>query len=185
MPRVHIQKALKDYPDIGVTKGETYYWWKRRRSPKQRSKTYPRPSQLSSARYAVVEDAIGDARDAINSAECAEDMTSALTTVADSAREVAEEYRESASNMESAFPNGCPTIDDCNEKADLLDSFAEECESVSLDDSELNETSEKLQALEQVEDSDAAALEDAESARDAALEELRQEAEAALEGLSL
>ncbi len=27
MPRVHHLKARKDYPDIGVTKGEMYYKW--------------------------------------------------------------------------------------------------------------------------------------------------------------
>ena len=51
MPKVHHVKAAKDYPEIGVQKGEMYYHWtfKNQRGPgtKVKSKTRPRASQLT------------------------------------------------------------------------------------------------------------------------------------------
>jgi len=51
MPRVHTQKAGKDYPEYGIAKGDTYYWWKFRYGGKRKSKTYPRSSQLTQSEY--------------------------------------------------------------------------------------------------------------------------------------
>lgn len=137
MPRVHRLTAAKDYPDIGVAKGGTYFKWKKRHGPTQRSATYPRPSQLSNAKYAVIEDEIESARRTIEGTDDAEEMKSALQSVADVAREVASEYEESHSNMESAFPSGCPKMEELEEKRDACESFADSCESHDIDTGEL------------------------------------------------
>lgn len=57
MPQVHkVKSAAKDHPECGVKKGETYYWWKQRLTPKgtgvkRCSKSYPRQSVLTSSPF--------------------------------------------------------------------------------------------------------------------------------------
>jgi hypothetical protein len=66
MPRVHTSVARKAYPEFGIKKGDTYYYWQHYRGPVVRSKTRPRPSQLAGsekkaaalAAYEGLEDAI-------------------------------------------------------------------------------------------------------------------------------
>ena len=51
MPRVtKVKSARKDYPP-NIKKGDTYYWWKFRRMPKQRSLTRPKPWQLTTSPF--------------------------------------------------------------------------------------------------------------------------------------
>lgn len=53
MPRVnHVNKARKDYPDAGIKKGESYYFWTFRfPTSKIRSKTYPKRSRLTQSPF--------------------------------------------------------------------------------------------------------------------------------------
>lgn len=47
MARVHfVKSARKAQPKNGIEKGDSYYWWQFYKSPKQFSKTRPKPSQL-------------------------------------------------------------------------------------------------------------------------------------------
>lgn len=48
MARVHfVKSAGKDYPEAGIKKGESYYWWRFFHQPKRISKTRPKPSQTT------------------------------------------------------------------------------------------------------------------------------------------
>src|SRR6266446_4284886 len=56
MPKVHfVKKAQKDHPDVGIKKGESYYWWAMKTGPRsgitRKSKTPPKRSQLTSSDY--------------------------------------------------------------------------------------------------------------------------------------
>ena len=52
MPKVHfVKKARKDYPEAGIKKGESYYWWKFRYGGIQRSKTFPKKWQLTRSEF--------------------------------------------------------------------------------------------------------------------------------------
>jgi hypothetical protein len=51
MPRVHTQRANKDYPEQGIKKGQTYYWWQFHHSGKIKSATYPKASQLTQSEF--------------------------------------------------------------------------------------------------------------------------------------
>jgi uncharacterized protein YfcZ (UPF0381/DUF406 family) len=62
----------------------------------------------------------------------AEDLKAILEDLANEVREVADEYGESADNMEQAFSGGSPTIDDCREKQDQLTEWADEIEGVEI-----------------------------------------------------
>lgn len=52
MARVHrVERAAKDYPQAGIKKGESYYWWQLYKQRKQMSKTVPKRSQLTGSEY--------------------------------------------------------------------------------------------------------------------------------------
>ena len=128
MPRVHTQKAAKDYPSHGISKGDTYYSWSFRHGGKHMSKTYPRASQLTQSKMSGAYAAGEAAQDNIATADNVDDMGQALRDAADAIREVAQEYRDAVENMPENFQQGA-TADECNEKADGLDSWADSLES--------------------------------------------------------
>lgn len=47
-----VKAARKDYPDHGIRKGESYYWWQFQFGPKHYSKTPPKASQLTRSEFA-------------------------------------------------------------------------------------------------------------------------------------
>jgi len=50
--KIHfVKKARKDYPEAGIKKGESYYWWKPRYGGIRRSKTYPSRQQLTQSEF--------------------------------------------------------------------------------------------------------------------------------------
>lgn len=52
MSRLHFVKAAaKNYPEAGIAKGDSYYWWQGYRQPRRLSKERPRPSQVASSEY--------------------------------------------------------------------------------------------------------------------------------------
>lgn len=137
MPRVHHVKAARKANPVAQP-GEPYYWWKFRHGGKRYSKTYPRPSQLTqsdklSRAYALgerIEDLERPEADDVDALAAAiEAAADALEEVAGEARELAEEYRESAENIRSAFAESV-TADDCEDKAEALEGWADEIEAV-------------------------------------------------------
>ena len=126
MPKVHyVKKARKD--NSAVQKGQPYYWWKFAYSPKQRSKTHPRASQLTQSdklsRYYGAQETIED----LNAQAHIYDITIALQEVADEVREIGEEYQESADNIREYFEES-ETADECEEKSYVCDSTADSIE---------------------------------------------------------
>lgn len=125
MPRVYHLKAAKDYPSIGVKKGEFYYKWKMRYGPTQRSKTPPRPTQTSNAKTARIREAIEDAN--LDDCTTPDEVTQAVQTVGETAREVADEYQEAL----DAWPSGNSQIEEMMQAAS---DFADECEGFEADE---------------------------------------------------
>lgn len=128
MPRVNTQKAARDYPEHGIKKGDTYYWWKFRYGGKVMSKTPPRPSQLTRSKMSAALAAVEALEDAISVATCPQDLIDALEQAASDVRDVAEEYRESRENMPESLQES-PTAQECEEKADGLDEWADDMDS--------------------------------------------------------
>lgn len=56
----------------------------------------------------------------------ASDLATIRDDMANELREVAQEYTDSADNMEQSFTGGSPTIDDCREKAENLEAWEPE-----------------------------------------------------------
>ena len=52
MPRVHkVKSARKNYPQWGIEKGDSYYWWKFNYGAMVKSLTPPKPQQLTQSPF--------------------------------------------------------------------------------------------------------------------------------------
>lgn len=123
MPRVHHRKAAKDYPDHGIAKGEMYYTWSikmQRGGIVRKSKTYPRPSQLTLSPFLGP---LGDLQQDLPNADSAD----ALREFADQLRELGEEAQGSFDNMPEGLQQG-DTGQMLEERAQNCESWADEIE---------------------------------------------------------
>ena len=135
MTRVTTQKARKDYPPQGIKKGEVYYKWSFRFGGSYKSKTNPRPSQLTQGKMSGVLAAMEELEDfEIDGDTETGDISSALSDAASQIAEVAEEYRESGSGMEDGFGHATERSDALQEFADELESFAQDVEGMDIPD---------------------------------------------------
>lgn len=97
-----------------------------------------------SALYAAIESAEGDiaawgqewlsAPVAEDAEAMRDELTAVLSQAAESVREVAEMYRESASNIEEGFGHATSLSEDMENNADEVESFADDIETTDLPD---------------------------------------------------
>lgn len=176
-----------------IAKGAGYRWTKPRYGPRKVRCLKPscdfRPSDLSSAKTATIHDAIEDARNEIDTAESHDDIQSILQSVADTAREVAQEYQDASDQWAGGNGNA-----EFQEKADTCESFADECESWSFsgetDEETVRQTvrddDDNKQDDGEDDDTYAQRIEDLEKeAWEATLTEMREEAGDVLDGFEL
>lgn len=137
MPRVHTTKSArlsaKDRScvrcGVSIKPGETFHQWSFRYSGTRYQHGrcgYPRPSQLTQSKMVTVLLAQESAQDSMAELKAetgvAESIQGLLNDVGNAAREVGEEYREAAESMGGAGGQN-------EERADGLDSYADEMES--------------------------------------------------------
>ena len=150
MPRVHfVKKARKDYPAFGIKKGDSYYWWKFRYGGIYKSKTQPRPSQLTQSEflstiYAIVEEIQDVTIDDFNSIE---ELKEFIEEKAEEIRTLGEEQEDKLNNMPEGLQDGeigCLLQD----RADACYEMADELENIEIDE-ELSEEEreERLQEI--------------------------------------
>lgn len=175
-----------------IEKGQPYKWAKSRHGPKMVRCAKPacrfRPTDLSNAKTARIEEAIEDAQDLIGVAESLEDIKSQLQEVADIAREVGDEYREASDQWA-----GGQGHEEWSEKADACESFAGELEgwepSGETDEEEVRQRvrdEEEGPEQEETEDMYAERLEQLEDAAwEEVVQSMRDEAVDALDGFSV
>lgn len=124
-----------------IVEGESYYHWANRigtYSSKGQTcgQHRPRPSHLTTSdKLATLYAAVESAEDSLDEIGSEEDVQGILETLAEAAREVGEMYGESADNIEQSFQNN-PTAEECREKQESLDSWADDLEGASFDDFE-------------------------------------------------
>ena len=150
MPRVHcVKKARKDNP--AVKKGESYFWWKTRRTigksfvgTKHYSATRPRPSRLTSSDflsqvYSLQERAQDAGADGGTPVESMENLESLAGELADELESLGDEQDEKRDNMPDGLRDS-PTGELLEERAEACRAMAEELRgidfSVSVDDDE-------------------------------------------------
>lgn len=93
-----------------------------------------RPSEVSSSKMTSVwaaQEAFADAQ--MSGFDTVSDIAQAVTEVAEAARSVGEEYGESAQNIEDGFGHEVPMSEELREKADSLESWADELDSAASD----------------------------------------------------
>lgn len=152
MPKVHQQKARKDYPNEGIKKGDTYFKWSLRFSKfgkgvTYRSATRPRSSQVTSSPFwqevYLVQERIEDlSLDQANEGDL-RDITGEIENIRD-------ETQEKFDNMPEGFQQG-HTGELLQERIDGLDCWISELECIDfspLEDDPCDETCESL--LEQI-----------------------------------
>jgi hypothetical protein len=136
-----VKAARKDNPKAGVKKGESYYWWSMRSgrtSIKRFSKKRPRRSQLTNSEFlGAMYDAEDDLNDSLNPRDGedidAEELAIMFNRAADAVREAGDDCQSKLDNMESAFPNGCPTMELLEARVEACQSIADELEQAASD----------------------------------------------------
>jgi hypothetical protein len=117
MARLHYRRARKDYPNVGIKKGDMYYFAQIKTGPRSsrtiRSLTKPRPSQLNTGFAGL----IGDIQEDF---ERIEDIDG-LREMAETIRELGSEQQEKFDNMPEGLQQG--------DVGQLLEERAQECES--------------------------------------------------------
>jgi hypothetical protein len=128
MPRVKQVKARQDYPQFGVKKGDIHYTWAFFRQGIQRSLTRPKPSQLCNPKLSSAYEAMETLEDAIPEATTPDDLVAALQEAIGGVQSSIEEYDETVSNLEDAWPGGCPALEEATEKRDNLQTCVDDLE---------------------------------------------------------
>lgn len=100
MTRLHfVKKARKDYPQYGIKKGESYYWWKFRYGSKRMSKTQPRQSQLTQSEFLSTVYGVQEDLEDLSASDFEEDLEEARHKAKDTLEELRDETQEKHDNM--------------------------------------------------------------------------------------
>lgn len=142
-----VKKAQKTIRGTGIKKGMSYFWYKHYRGQKVVSKEPPRRSRYSTTSpfLAGMMDAEDDFQELSSSDKPEiESFALSLRGIAETVEQLGDDCESSADNMESAFPNGCPTIELLRERKETCDRIKDEIEAAisdieAIDTSELNE----------------------------------------------
>ena len=138
MPRViTVEKARKADPRYGIEVGDKYYYWvfKNQRGPgtKVKSKTYPKPSQLTRSNFKSQWRSFGEE---IADLAIDDSLFDALQEIAGRIRELGEECQGSLDNMPEGLQQGS-TGEMLQERIDNCDTWASEIE--GLEEPEMEE----------------------------------------------
>lgn len=129
MPRVNtVEKARKADPRYGIAVGDKYYWWtfKNQRGPgtKMKSKTYPKPSQLTRSNFKSQWRGFAEQ---MQDLALDDGLHDALQEIAGAIRELGEECQSSLDNMPEGLQQGS-TGEMLQERIDACDNWAGEIE---------------------------------------------------------
>jgi hypothetical protein len=146
MTKVHMVKhARKNYPEHGIVKGDTYYWWQFAFRPKQFSKTPPKPAQLTQSAFLQ---SLYEIQDRIRnlSPETVQDLSSELEEIINDIENLRDEQEEKRNNMPEQLQES-NSGELLQERYDGLDSWISELQSIDLDfEPEEGSSEEKKQA---------------------------------------
>jgi hypothetical protein len=144
-----VKKAMKDYPEQQIKKGEPYYWWKFRYGPKRFSKTYPKPQQLTQSEFTGQ---LYDLQDQVAALDkCAkEDLETTVSDIAQAIRDLACEQEDKKNNMPDSLQESA-TGELLQGRYDSCEQWADDLEAVDLS-GELADVIDELQGCEYQED---------------------------------
>jgi hypothetical protein len=133
-----------------IKPGETFYTWKKRYggvSKMHTSHGYPKPSMLSNRKTAQIEDVVQD----FGGYDNIEDCQAALNDIAQTARDVGEEYTSGADNMPENLQYS-PTAEAMREVGDELERWADELEQWEPEGVEPTEPENEDETLEEAQE---------------------------------
>ena len=133
MPRVHeVKKARRDYPEEGIRKGETYYYWKFRFGGLHRSKTYPKRSQLTQSGFLST---IYDIEDRLQALTTDDDLQSEVESAISELEEAQSEAESSLDNM----PDNLRDSSMLNERLEAIENMISELQGIDFPDDDAEE----------------------------------------------
>lgn len=124
-----VEHAQKDYPEHGIKKGDTYWWWKHRNGPKQFSKAPPRPSQTAGSPFLSQAYGFGESLEAVLDLDDAKAVVEEVKSDAESLRD---EVEGNLQNMPDSLQQG-PTGELLQGRVDSLQEMIDELDSLDLD----------------------------------------------------
>lgn len=136
MPKVHhIKSARQDYPENGIKKGDSYYKWSLKTGPKSgqifRSKTYPKPAQLTSSPF--MQQFFGIEEDIANLAFYdAEDLAVSLDDIISQIEQLRDNTQDSLDNIPDNLREG-HVAQLLQERIDALDNWVSELQNIDTD----------------------------------------------------
>jgi hypothetical protein len=164
-----VQAARKAVPSAGIEVGDSYYWWKFRHGGKRYSKVRPRPSQLTQSEFYSQVYAI---QERIEDMSADDSLPDQIDEIASDLRQIGDECRDRRENMPEALQYS-PTGELLEERADAMDSAADELEQIDTqidDDEQLIEQDSEFEPKGDDESDD-----DFEARKQDRIEELQQE----------
>jgi len=157
--RTHsVKKAQKDQGTClkchkPIKAGDTYAWLKGRHGPRKvvcAACHFSDSDRTGSDKLARVYDARDAAQEAVSkwaTEDDLEDLKTVLTECAEALREVAQEYQDSADNIHQNFSESS-TADDCEEKANEIEGYADEVAEAADNMEEFDEDNVREEAVE-------------------------------------
>ncbi len=117
--------------EVFIKKGESYYWWQFKNSPKQFSKERPKNSQLTQSNFLSQLYALEEKLEEF-SCDNREDFESFRDELKDDIETLKDECDESLSNMPEGLQSS-PNGELLQERIDAMESWASDIESVECD----------------------------------------------------
>lgn len=127
-------KPADENDRIIVKKGDTYYWWQFKNSPKQISATKPKRQQLTQSSFYITVWDLEDNLEAL-SASSVDDLQSERDNITEEIETLKDETQGSLDNMPEGLQQG-DTGQMLQERVDALENWKDELDSVDLDDYE-------------------------------------------------
>ena len=125
-----VKAARQDYPEAGIKKGESYWWWKFRHGRKQMSKTQPKPSQLTQSNFLSQ---LYEIQERIEGLEANDSLASEVEEIVSSLNDLADECESNRDSMPDSLQDS-DTGSMLQERADACRSAADELEGIDLGD---------------------------------------------------
>lgn len=138
--------------EILIAKGESYYWWQFKNSPKQFSKERPKNSQLTQSEFMSQLYAIEEKIEEFH-CETREEFEEFRDEVKDEIEQLRDECQEKLDAMPEHLQDSSSSGELLNERIEAMDSWASEIENIECDVDE-DEIREELKEEYEVSDND-------------------------------
>lgn len=143
-----VKKARKDFPEHDIKKGDSYWYWSFRFGGVHKSKTQPRPSQLTQSTFLSEIYSIQEEIESITS-ESVEDLESTVDEIKSRLEDLKSECENSLDNIPDQLKE-CDTGTLLQERIDGVDEWINNLDSLDLSIDEDIKEEEKKEKIEEL-----------------------------------